>query len=539
MLTKEQEEVKNNILQYINNDIKNTSFSNYIKSTIALTGAAGTGKTFLIKEIVKEILYSHHIRIISPTHQALSVISNNFEEILTLQKGYTALLNEFSDKYYYELIYDYKGNNIIRKEISPTSHYKNAVKHFKDTEEGDKLLKQYNLKEFPNPIDIRLSTIHSLLGVRINLIKEEIDIENLEFDKLSESKLYSKTVIIADEASMLSKKLLDLLFKEAYASKSKIIFIGDPYQLPPVNERNNGVFNVLNRKVYTLNEVIRTKKQDITIYTNDLRAGKYYIPKESDNIRIIQKNKYKYDDNIILAYTNKAVDDWNNNHKLFHHNDLKFKTGDLIRLLRPVGTYTNSTMFTIDKIDVNYEMKYDNSIFSKLLEITTIPCVELQCTKAVSENIESTSFYIMKDNNQYCQIYNKLVDKLQKASNIIKYRYSEGVWIMTDTESWLEPHLYNYEEHGSRGSDKTLAAEMLLDFKNKFLLYKDLETTINDNKTIINRDFQLANALTIHKSQGMSIQNVAVDYNNIFGNDSLSLTYVAMSRVVNRLTILI
>ncbi|MCD8212939.1 MAG: AAA family ATPase, partial [Campylobacter sp.] len=59
---------------------------------------------------------------------------------------------------------------------------------------------------------------------------------------------------------------------------------------------------------------------------------------------------------------------------------------------------------------------------------------------------------------------------------------------------------------------------------------EDDEIVQNTLATFLQFPFKLAYALTIHKSQGMSINSLVCDLNHIFANGQL---YVALSRAVN------
>jgi DNA replication protein DnaC len=48
---------------------------------ISLSGAAGTGKTYLTTKLVKKLISSYHITITAPTHKALQVLRQNLLSI--------------------------------------------------------------------------------------------------------------------------------------------------------------------------------------------------------------------------------------------------------------------------------------------------------------------------------------------------------------------------------------------------------------------------------------------------------------------------
>jgi exodeoxyribonuclease-5 len=77
-------------------------------------------------------------------------------------------------------------------------------------------------------------TIHSLLGLR----PAGVDKFGNQIFKASKTKdLWIRTVVIVDEASMIDQNLLQLIATKAKEEKAKILFVGDPYQLPPIKSR--------------------------------------------------------------------------------------------------------------------------------------------------------------------------------------------------------------------------------------------------------------------------------------------------------------
>lgn len=182
-------------------------------------------------------------------------------------------------------------------------------------------------------IDIDSSTIHSFLNLKLKpntdkgiqeLIKESFNQNSTRVD-----------VLIVDESSMVSEELYDHI-KDAirYRRAKCVLFIGDGYQLPPVEGGDNPVFSL---KSYALNEIVRQAKDNpIISLATDIRERierKDFIdfktlvaPYVSDTIQVISDGRefitdYYSDkeghnwsdyDQIVGAYTNDTVDKYNN-----------------------------------------------------------------------------------------------------------------------------------------------------------------------------------------------------------------------------------
>jgi exodeoxyribonuclease-5 len=150
------------------------------EDAFVLKGYAGTGKTFLVKRIIEYITASYpqrRIAITAPTNKAVRVLQ------------YDAPFNENS------------GNEMIMEDL-------------------------FNIAD-----QLTYSTVHKLLG-----LKEQISntgVQTFKPDYKDKSELDKYKYLIVDEVSMLD----DILCRELqkYSNKVKIIYMGDPAQIPPVN----------------------------------------------------------------------------------------------------------------------------------------------------------------------------------------------------------------------------------------------------------------------------------------------------------------
>jgi len=124
-----------------------------------ISGFAGTGKTYLIKYFLTNIVNKTYI-VTAPTHKALRVIENQI---------------------------------------------------------GSKGL-----------------TLQSLHGLKPNVELSTFDIDNLNFDSIGTTKIQNYSLVIIDEASMINKDLFELNRHRSKEYNVKILYLGDPYQLPPV-----------------------------------------------------------------------------------------------------------------------------------------------------------------------------------------------------------------------------------------------------------------------------------------------------------------
>jgi exodeoxyribonuclease-5 len=99
-------------------------------------------------------------------------------------------------------------------------------------------------------------TIQHIHGLRPNFNISSFDIDKVVFDTIGDHKFGNYYTIIVDESSMISSPMYDLNKLRSTQNNCKLIYIGDPYQLPPVsNERQSIVFSL--DAGYELTEVVR------------------------------------------------------------------------------------------------------------------------------------------------------------------------------------------------------------------------------------------------------------------------------------------
>jgi ATP-dependent exoDNAse (exonuclease V) alpha subunit len=169
-----------------------------------LTGAAGTGKTYTLGEVVTYCIMKHiSVIVTAPTHKAVKVLRQLIDQKVTY------------------------------------------------------------------------STIHSALGMR-----EYINNDGTLSFKANPAAGYpaeNYKLIIVDEASMLDDTIFEELVNLSDRGK-KILFVGDPYQIPPVNHIHAMPFIKSHQQrcgigVSTLNEIIRQAQDSpVILYATSIRA---------------------------------------------------------------------------------------------------------------------------------------------------------------------------------------------------------------------------------------------------------------------------
>lgn len=451
--------------------------SNY--QVFILKGYAGTGKTTLLKEFAKHLTQHNRLgNIAAPTGRAARVI-----EKITTQPSSTI----------HRLIYNMKSLKTIEE---------------KD-EEGKQSFKY--------------------------------------FFEISQNTDDNNKVYIVDEASMISNNYSDaeffrygsghllndlLQYADLHTLRNhKIIFVGDPAQLPPVGSNVSlaleaHFFEEKELKVlsYELTQVVRQQK-DSGILFNASRLRHLIISKKrNENVLDINFNDVhslsietiieKYleltplpdiSKTILIAFSNSLVHDYNSSIRAKYFPDQQtICEGDILQIIKN-----------------NYKLGIHlfNGDFVKVLEVD--PIIEKKSAAVFFNNekkIVSLNFRtikIQKDDGSILEI--KLIESLLNS----KYRDLSSV----ETKTLYINFVMRFNDT-NKGKFTTKSSE-----------FKD---ALQNDPYFNALRAKYGYAITGHKSQGGTWQNVMVDFTGRKGlnSDSLRWSYTAISRVSKELFVI-
>lgn len=115
------------------------------------------------------------------------------------------------------------------------------------------------LRVLENNVGRKGKTLHSLHGLKPNTDLANFDIERPQFDPLGEPTIKNYNLVIIDECSMINSSLFRLNRQRAKDFNTKILYVGDSLQLPPVNEVISPTFAAVENKV-VLTDIVRQEK---------------------------------------------------------------------------------------------------------------------------------------------------------------------------------------------------------------------------------------------------------------------------------------
>lgn len=482
---------------------------------------------------------------LTPTKVNASIINSNRSVNFTNdQKIAVNGLSEFINNPFNEQKYIYGlvgpggvGKTFVIKYIVRNCKYASSVIRF--TAPTHKAC-----RVFSQALDgIEAYTIQSTFGFRINMNLADFDYKNPQFDPMAAPKLDNIELLIIDESSMLPAGLVQYINNVCRKKQIKLIYIGDASQLPPVKERKSTAFDTC-VKLFYLNEIVRQGasnpiltildmlRQDIrnnttkTISYFAKHVGEMNYNSNDEGYSIVGKQDFlrtiatrfqdeEYTSNIdkykIIAYTNLAVTQWNNfvrqliinqsERGIITKNDLVMSYKTIVDEFNSV-IINNSEEYIINDI-VNYtDSKYNIKGFLVKFQLVNGG----QITKPLFVIDHTDKFTILK----YVQTLDELVKAAKSATGAVR------------SKRWKE----------------------YFDFKDKYLIANNITRA---GQIIYPRDLDYGFAISSHKSQGSTYENVFVDANDIifdregriYSNieDILRRLYVACSRTKKDLII--
>ena len=465
--TNDQLKAYNELMKFIDSPFDSKDYKR------ALVGAAGTGKTFLVRALLSNSTLSYSlIGLSAPTHKACRVLGESIH-------------------------------------IS----------------------------------GIKVNTIQSDLGLRLNFDIDKFDPNNPPFDPKGKIKIGNYKLYIVDEASMINSRLCIFLEKTCVSNKCKIIFIGDDSQLAPVGEKYSSAFR--NIKSYSLKQIVRQGEDNPVSYLLDLL--RYDINHKTYKfLNYIQRFKEQFNADYTKGY---QVCDANTFNQTVYNN---FNDEELTRNVdyAKVISYTNLNVSSWNKFIRNSIIAdSDKSILTKNDLIISYVTIVNEFNDCVIKNSEE---YIINDIQNFTD---SRYDKNGLKGFLVKFQAIHGgdittpLFVIDHTDSYTVQR-YVQINNSMIEAAKTARSNIRNEKWKSYFAFKEycllmVNILSPDSKIITSRSLDYGFALTSHKSQGSTFDTALVDVNDIvfdkYGQpytDAEEVNrrlYVACSRCKNKL----
>ena len=371
------------------------------------------------------------------------------------------------------------------------------------------------------PEGANITTLHSFLKKRPGLNEHASQVAHVEISTKFGDTEHTPIVII-DEYSMIGEKdyqdLVELQSKDEINGKptAKLIYVGDPFQLPPVKDMQaiepGGEYWVKLTKIH------RTDNQDLMDIATQLVSfvqGAPLKPLQPSRNFIRGKNLIKAykesteQEKILLAWTNKAVQNLNFEIAGKPHPEI----GDALwnASTRDELVFCDSVdPLELDQIETVVGPLLLNSKYKTLEFLQTIPGIEFFKVENIAAE-ETQNIAVVFGTYNYKQYLAALTSDAVNINNQITSKYNESA------ATWSRQH-----PHTALARERAMAWRKLLAVK----------------EAVMCVDFPYA--MTVHKSQGSTYSEVYLDSKDLSQCYDKSpqmyarLFYVAISRASKR-----
>ena len=331
-------------------------------------------------------------------------------------------------------------------------------------------------------------TIHSFFVFGIASNFEELAQHDKRAKKrLSDLKkvLKATDLIIIDEISMVSADLLDMIAYRlnAYGYLGKVMFVGDFFQLPPVQKQANP-HDIFGAKLYAFESLAWERFELSVIELTEMKRTT-----DAEFTHILSKVRQGVCDDEVMAYMQRL---WNNEG------------------LKKDPTY----------------------LFGRNVEVE-------RTNRARLNELESEETILFANIETFGSVHEKKLEGWKKLLPVSEQlTLKEGVPVLFTVNKWGK------FVNGERGILRTIEDDYLIVEKEDEYVRVErhdfdlLDMAVKDDgsvetmslATLSQFPLKLAYAVTIHKSQGMSIDNLVCNVDNIFAPSQF---YVAISRAVD------
>ena len=365
--------------------------------------------------------------------------------------------------------------------VGKTTITKKIIEHFES--EAKKVAKLASTGMAATLIDGQ--TLHSFLDLGIASNIEELKLNSkLEIKKKIKKLIVSMDLIVIDEISMVSDTLMDMikLRLEQADFKGSVLVVGDFLQLPPVVKGRGEVkfafesnkWDEFKFKKVELTHIYRTDDKEFIRLLNNVRDG--FINEEIHNhlnefIKPLPKDLSKF----TFLFGKNISASQHNKEQLSHiDNELFVKEAQIVKHKKNIKDVEIQRFMIDARIEKELELKIGAPVL-----FTRNSWNYFNGQRGIVVNIDTNHIYVQKADTK--------IVKLEPVSQ------SKSKWI-----------------------------EKTLDGKKEMVEEEQL--------SIYQFPIKLAFGITIHKSQGMSIEDLIIQTNEIFAPSQF---YVALSRSCN------
>lgn len=372
-------------------------------------------------------------------------------------------------------------------------------------------------------------TMHALLGLRPDVMLDDFNPNDPKFNPIALPRITDYNFVVVDEASMINKELYELIINQTTKSNTKVLFMGDPAQIPPVGEKESIIFNQETNMFHQLTKIERQNDGNPLI--------DFYTPIR-DNLLSLDggikriTNLNEKGEGIIFTVNKREF------RKLmmekFRSSEYE-KDTDYIKVI----AWKNETVMAANKV-------IRSELFGDDIDCVVVGDV-LMAYRSVSDErgwkniIENSADYKVVEKsgletNQHGLSGYRV--KLRENLNFGQFNFRDVFIVDVNDRANVHEYAQIHDFHKDNAKVNKKLWNKYYGFRKDNLLMTNIELysngTFREKWNIIAKDLDYGYAITGHKSQGSTYTHVFVMENDINDNwlmkERNQIKYVALTR---------
>lgn len=372
-------------------------------------------------------------------------------------------------------------------------------------------------------------TLHSLLGLRPDVELDDFNPNNPKFGEIAPPRITDYKFLVVDEASMINRYLFKLIKDLVQGSKTKVLFMGDPAQIPPVGEEESVVFYDGTIEIFWLTKVERQSDSNplmpfydaIRNNLGDVYSGivrKTTMNEKGEGIMFLN-DRNAFRKIVIDKFTSKEFKNNSDFVKMIAWTNNAVIASNL--LIRSAIFGDECEMVELDDILMGYRTISDRTMKFNIIE-------------------NSADYRVVRRSGLEENHYGIRGYRLELCEEIDELLYDYRKIFLVDTTDYK--NLHDYAEMHDKFRDQAVLNKKLwtkyYDFRRSTMINVDIKKYRDGSDrgkgSCIAKDLDYGYAQTCHKSQGSTYEHVFVLEDDINGNwmvnERNQIKYVAFTR---------
>ena len=381
-------------------------------------------------------------------------------------------------------------------------------------------------------------TLHALLGLRPDVDLDNFNPNDPKFNPIAIPRITDYNFVIIDESSMINQELYNLILEKTLNSRTKVLFMGDPAQIPPVGEKASIVFEQDQTKEF--HQLTKIERQ---YDTNPLA---YFYDALRNNLNRLDGG---FERKSMMNELGEGI--------IFTVNKRNFRRAVLDKFSS--SEFQKDTDYAKVIAWTNDTVMLSNSIIREELLGKNIDIVEvsdlLMGYRSISD--EKQRYNIIENSADYRVVRKEKMEEnsygikgfhVQLREDLAKGRFKHQDVFIIDANDHDNLHLYAemHDFFRDMGKSNKKNWKKYYEFRRCNMLMKTIEKYRNglyrSSADTIVKDLDYGYAITGHKSQGSTYSHVFVMENDINQNWVLKernqIKYVALTRPSMTATVL-